>query len=188
MTLCELSSVTLGTGCPLVTQLLPAQARDSLQGTPAVPQPAVLLPAPGTAGGQQPCRAWGGTARLPPCWAQALVGAQPLAQSSGLQSCPSSLSLSANTGSGGARSKWGSGDTGGKHGLWSVCCLGKGWKINLLSAAVLCTCSFLLYPPHFILGRGRSALAVWRRWERDFLGRSGCFPRFPGLGRGCVLR
>lgn len=64
------------------------------------------------------------------CWAP-WWDHNPLAQSSGLQTCPSSLGLSANTASAGARSKRGSGDTGSKHGLWSVCCLGKGWKINL---------------------------------------------------------
>lgn len=92
------------------------------------------------------CRAWGGTGRPTPCWGQGLVllvGPQPPGTALGCKPAPTAL-VSANTGSEGARSKWGSGDTGSKHELWSVCCLGKGWKINLPSPAVLCTGSFFL--------------------------------------------
>lgn len=89
---------------------------------------------------------------------------------------------SANTASAGARSKRGSADTGSKHQLWSVCCLGKGWKINL------CPLQLYFVPAPFFCALHTSSwagLAAWRGWEVGFLGGSVCVEE---MGKGFFVK
>lgn len=62
---------------------------------------------------------------------------------------------------------------------------------SLQSPFVLRTGSFLLYAPRFILGSEKIGLAVVGgdvTCVKGFFESPGCFQRFPGVGRGCVMR